>query len=265
MQHVYEQDADAHQGPEQAPEQSSSPKAVSPKATAFSVFSPNATSGPIKSSGKPVAGAVATPLSAVKAASVGDDGGNIFAVKLRKTPNTAVAAEGSPEAQAQASFHNEDAPPVRKASLSPAPPPASSPTVGNGTSPTARPGSAKLPAPGTKYVSATFGQPRYDLPKSSAPLPMYNGEVPPSEHDRKNSHNVAQVLAEGSFKYVPLQDFIPYEELKALRVEDGIDATRKEDYLSPSDFEAVFGMSREDFKNVPKWKQVAAKKKAQVF
>lgn len=36
-----------------------------------------------------------------------------------------------------------------------------------------------------------------------------------------------------------MQDLIPYAELCALRLEDGIDATQKENYLSPDEFEQV--------------------------
>ncbi len=37
----------------------------------------------------------------------------------------------------------------------------------------------------------------------------------------------------------PMQDFVAYEELIKLRLEDGIDPTRKEDYLTEEEFEKV--------------------------
>ncbi|GLC37864.1 hypothetical protein PLESTB_001484200 [Pleodorina starrii] len=88
---------------------------------------------------------------------------------------------------------------------------------------------------------------------------------PPSTHDTKNTINVSQLLKAGAFKMQPLKDFVPYEELQRLRVEDGIDATRKEDYLSDTDFQTVFGMDRDAFKKLPSWKQAQAKKKANLF
>jgi len=36
-----------------------------------------------------------------------------------------------------------------------------------------------------------------------------------------------------------LQDIIPYPELVSLRLEDGIDATQKENYLSDEEFKQV--------------------------
>ena len=51
-----------------------------------------------------------------------------------------------------------------------------------------------------------------------------------------------------------------------MRAESGVDMTRKEDYLSPEEFEKVFGgKSRETFKQLPKWRQVLAKKEVGLF
>ncbi len=41
-----------------------------------------------------------------------------------------------------------------------------------------------------------------------------------------------------------LQDFVPYEELVKLRLEDGVDPTRKQDYLTAEGFSTVFDMTR---------------------
>lgn len=74
-----------------------------------------------------------------------------------------------------------------------------------------------------------------------------------------------QLLQLGAFKYQPLKDFLPYDELVRMRLEDGIDATRREDYLSNADFSTVFGMDRDAFRNLPAWKRQQAKKKANLF
>ena len=53
------------------------------------------------------------------------------------------------------------------------------------------------------------------------------------------------------------------EELKA--GVDGIDNSRKENYLSDSDFQAAFGMDKAAFAGLAKWKQQGAKKKVGLF
>ncbi|KAM9333828.1 advillin [Pholidichthys leucotaenia] len=46
---------------------------------------------------------------------------------------------------------------------------------------------------------------------------------------------------------------------------DGVDPTRKEDYLSDADFENLLGTTRPDFQRLPKWRQNDLKKKAGLF
>lgn len=48
-----------------------------------------------------------------------------------------------------------------------------------------------------------------------------------SEHDKVNTVNVAELLKSAEFKLVPGKDTVPYEELIKLRLEDGVDVTRK--------------------------------------
>ena len=50
-----------------------------------------------------------------------------------------------------------------------------------------------------------------------------------------------------------------------MRVEDGIDVTCKEAYLSDEDFQAIFKTDRSAFEKLPKWKQADLKKKAGLF
>lgn len=61
------------------------------------------------------------------------------------------------------------------------------------------------------------------------PSPQAKSEpaIPVSEHDKVNTTNVAALLASAEFKLVPGQDVLPYEQLMTLRLEDGIDVTRK--------------------------------------
>jgi hypothetical protein len=47
------------------------------------------------------------------------------------------------------------------------------------------------------------------------------------EHDLVNTANVAQVLQAGEFRLRPGVDFVGYDELKELRLEDGLDVSRK--------------------------------------
>ena len=54
-----------------------------------------------------------------------------------------------------------------------------------------------------------------------------------------------------------------YEQLQG-RVA-GIDATKKELYLSDTEFQTVFNMSRGEFSSLPGWKAQAAKKKVGLF
>jgi hypothetical protein len=45
----------------------------------------------------------------------------------------------------------------------------------------------------------------------------------------------------------------------------GVDSARKEDYLSPADFLAIFGQDKVSYAAMPKWKQQAKKKEVGLF
>lgn len=64
----------------------------------------------------------------------------------------------------------------------------------------------------------------------------------------------------GEVKVKPGEKTFSYEELKALRVDSGIDMTHKEAYLSDAEFEKVFGKDRAAFQALPAWRQQMAKK-----
>jgi hypothetical protein len=61
----------------------------------------------------------------------------------------------------------------------------------------------------------------------------------------------------------PLQIF-SYEELtvESNRLPAAVDPSAKEQHLSDSSFQQVFGISRGEFAKMPKWKRVNSKKKA---
>ncbi|XP_062255171.1 advillin [Platichthys flesus] len=46
---------------------------------------------------------------------------------------------------------------------------------------------------------------------------------------------------------------------------EGVDPTKKEKYLSDSDFDSVFGISKDDFAQLPQWKQLKMKKEKGMF
>lgn len=58
---------------------------------------------------------------------------------------------------------------------------------------------------------------------------------------------------------------MPYEGLMQMRLEDGIDATRREDYLNEDEFATVFGMPRAAYVALPTWKKTLLKKKVHLF
>lgn len=63
---------------------------------------------------------------------------------------------------------------------------------------------------------------------------------------------------EGNSRYFPLE---------AIRNKSipGLDYTKREQYLSPSDFQSVFGCSKEEFLTWPKWKQKKVKLNVRLF
>uniref|UniRef100_A0A383VYJ2 HP domain-containing protein n=1 Tax=Tetradesmus obliquus TaxID=3088 RepID=A0A383VYJ2_TETOB len=95
--------------------------------------------------------------------------------------------------------------------------------------------------------------------REKGPLPLL------SEHDKVNTVNVTALLATAEFKLVPGIDRVPYEELIKLRLEDGVDVTRKEEYLSDADFKMHLGVDREAFEKLPQWKKLQLKKGKMLF
>jgi hypothetical protein len=48
-------------------------------------------------------------------------------------------------------------------------------------------------------------------------------------------------------------------------LQDGIDATRKEEYLTEEEFIMVFGYDRDSYTGMPRWKQQQAKRSVNLF
>uniref|UniRef100_A0A6B2KYM9 HP domain-containing protein n=1 Tax=Arcella intermedia TaxID=1963864 RepID=A0A6B2KYM9_9EUKA len=62
------------------------------------------------------------------------------------------------------------------------------------------------------------------------------------------------------------ETYIPYEKLKNKKtLPSTVDTSRLEDYLSNEEFEAVFTMKREEWKDKPLWKRQEEKKKAGLY
>lgn len=55
------------------------------------------------------------------------------------------------------------------------------------------------------------------------------------------------------------------EQLQISNCPEGIDMTRREQYLSDEEFNSVFGMSKDTFNALPKWKRIRSKKEVGLF
>ena len=56
-----------------------------------------------------------------------------------------------------------------------------------------------------------------------------------------------------------------FAELTASVLPEGVDATKKEQYLSPEEFQTVFGMTKSEFSALPAWKGKGLKQKAGLY
>ena len=65
-------------------------------------------------------------------------------------------------------------------------------------------------------------------------------------------------------KKVPLSVLLDWKEKGDLRKED-VDPAQLERYLTEDEFESVFGMNRDTFNNLPKWKRDNAKKQHKLY
>jgi len=76
--------------------------------------------------------------------------------------------------------------------------------------------------------------------------------------------NLEEVKEEASKYLDPKEHSFSYEDLKGAFPE-GVDPTKKEAYLNEEDFKIVFGMSKDAFYNLKKWKQQDLRKGKSLF
>lgn len=108
--------------------------------------------------------------------------------------------------------------------------------------------------------SAAAAEPQTPPPATeSAPSSATDPPPPPDSgsHEGEASNGAASE-GEGTFSYDRLIS-------ASTNPAPGIDTFKRETYLSPADFEAVFGMSKEAFQQMPKWKRDQKKKALDLF
>ncbi|KAK5872261.1 hypothetical protein PBY51_012977 [Eleginops maclovinus] len=70
------------------------------------------------------------------------------------------------------------------------------------------------------------------------------------------------VESEKNFQCFPLDDLV---NKLANELPEGVDPTQKEKHLSDSDFNDIFGITKDDFASMPQWKQLKTKKEVGMF
>ena len=76
-------------------------------------------------------------------------------------------------------------------------------------------------------------------------------------------YQLRHFLTRPRYNLIDCSSLYSSQELKA--GVEGIDASRKEAYLADADFSDAFGMTKEEFGKMAKWKQQGAKKKVGLF
>jgi len=123
-------------------------------------------------------------------------------------------------------------------------------TSSGNVAPLTRSSSSHLPAPGEPKPAVS--QPRAAAVQASQPLLR---SVSSSE-DLSFSPNVTPTAA---------SEFVPYEQLKSRKNTKGLNMNALEIYLSDEEFVKVMGETRDNFYNLPGWKQTEKKRKAALF
>eukprot|EP00879_Flechtneria_rotunda_P006040 GHRR01006353.1.p1 GENE.GHRR01006353.1~~GHRR01006353.1.p1 ORF type:complete len:271 (+),score=94.45 GHRR01006353.1:73-885(+) len=104
------------------------------------------------------------------------------------------------------------------------------------------------------------------MPPPAPPSPKQSSpDKTLSVHDKVNTTDARLLLEQGQFKLQPGADTVPFQELVNLRLEDGVDVTRKEEYLSADEFKDVLGVDKAAFSKLPQWKQLQLKKAKGLF
>ncbi|XP_074572251.1 villin-5 [Curcuma longa] len=142
------------------------------------------------------------------------------------------------------------------------------PKSGSPDSTTAVPKSAAV-----ANLSSSFELPKeVKIPKSLKVSPENKAEVDPKESitgmsDRIEVLTIQEDAKEGEAEDEEGLPIFPYERLKTTSTDPvtEIDVTKRETYLSSVEFKEKFGMSREAFFKLPKWKQNRLKIALQLF
>ncbi|KAI3667385.1 hypothetical protein L6452_42441 [Arctium lappa] len=144
------------------------------------------------------------------------------------------------------------------------------------------PGSPKGPSQGSQRraaVAALSSVLTDEKKKSAEPSPVGSPEAPEAEPEaaEEPSEPAPEAAEDDSEPKVAIeedengiltsQSTFSYEQVKVKSENPvpGIDLKRREAYLSVEEFESVLGMSREEFYQLPKWKQDNTKKKVGLF
>ncbi|XP_057438079.1 villin-3 [Lotus japonicus] len=161
------------------------------------------------------------------------------------TPRSSARGQGSQRAAAVAALSQVLTAEKKKHSPDTSPMASSSPVVGSST-----PADAKSESAHSEEALEEEAKEREEL----APETGSNGDSEPKQEnveDENDSQNS--------------QRFFSYEKLKAKSELSGVDLKRREAYLSEKEFETVFGMTKEAFSKLPRWKQDMLKRKVDLF
>ena len=83
--------------------------------------------------------------------------------------------------------------------------------------------------------------------------------------DSRKAWDLSVAVRAEESKNAEITNVIPYERLKEMRAEEGIDMTRKECYLSAEEFQSCFNQDLEAFNKLPMWRRILLKKKVGLF
>ncbi|WVZ06935.1 hypothetical protein V8G54_020281 [Vigna mungo] len=195
----------------------------------------------------------AEALAALNSAFNSSSGAKIY------TPRSSGRSQGSQRAAAVAALSSVLTAEKKKTSPETSPVASTSPVVENSNF-----GEKHGSIPDTKSESAPSETdvveevvPQVKETEESATETGTNGDSEPKQENVDNGGNDSENN----------QNVFSYEQLKTKSgsVVSGIDLKRREAYLSDKEFETVFGMSKEAFTKLPRWKQDMLKRKVDLF
>uniref|UniRef100_A0A2P2MNL8 HP domain-containing protein n=1 Tax=Rhizophora mucronata TaxID=61149 RepID=A0A2P2MNL8_RHIMU len=141
------------------------------------------------------------------------------------------------------------------------------------------PDSAKLASKSAAIaaITASFEQPpparQVIMPRSVKASPEAP-KTPPASNSKENSMStkidsltIQEDVKEGEAEDEEGLPTYPYERLKVISIDpvSEIDVTKRETYLSSAEFKEKFGMAKDAFYRLPKWKQNKLKMALQLF